>query len=347
MGSLVTGIQQVGIGVVNAQQAKHYYKKLFGMDVLVFEDKAEASLMTRYTGNQVHSREAILTLNLQGGGGFELWQFNSRQPAFPCCRPKYGDIGIYGVKMRTSSVEKLVADNTGYSPVKLSPSKQKSTWLTDEDGNTFQLVDYHQKFKTTSHCVGGVLGVVIGVSDMDQSIEFYKNLLDLHECVYDVTGTFADLPPNGGNVNEKYRRVLLRKKFTPFGAFSKLLGDVEIELVQCIDRRPSTIYANRFWGDCGFIHVCFDVNDMDALKQKASASAYPFTVDSADSFSMGTSAGRFAYVEDPDGTLIELVETHKVPILKKLNWYFDLKKRKQNTPLPDWMIGMMGLNKVK
>ncbi len=56
MNDYISGIQQVGIGVTDAQKAKHYYKDLFGMDVLVFEDKAEASLMTKYTGNVVHSR---------------------------------------------------------------------------------------------------------------------------------------------------------------------------------------------------------------------------------------------------------------------------------------------------
>ena len=31
---------------------------------------------------------------------------------------------------------------------------------------------------------------------------------------------------------------------------------------------------------------------------------------------MGDAAGQFAYIEDPDGTLIEFVETHKVPLVK-------------------------------
>ena len=34
---------------------------------------------------------------------------------------------------------------------------------------------------------------------------------------------------------------------------------------------------------------------------------------------MGEAAGHFSYIQDPDGTLIEFVETHKVPILKKLD----------------------------
>jgi hypothetical protein len=42
-----------------------------------------------------------------------------------------------------------------------------------------------------------------------------------------------------------------------------------------------------------------------------------------------------------------MVETHKVPILKKLGWYLDLKKRGQHKPLPNWMISAKGLNRVK
>lgn len=345
MQPLITGIQQVGIGVVNAQQAKHYYKALFGMDVLVFEDKAEATLMKQYTGNEVHRREAILTLNMQGGGGFEIWQFESRSPSFPCQIPLYGDIGIYAVKMRTANLEKAVAESNGYSAITRTPAGQKCAWLQDSDGNQFQVVEFHKMFKPTCHKVGGVLGVVIGVSNIERSLPFYRDVLGLNETLYDTSESFKDVPNEIEGL--KYRRVLLRKKYAPVGAFSKLLGDIEVELVQSLDREPATIYKNRFWGDCGFIHVCFDVNDMDALKQKAAANAFPFTVDSANSFSMGTSAGRFAYVEDPDGTLIELVETHKVPIFKKLNWYFDLTKRRKKKPLPDWMIGMMALSKVK
>ncbi len=344
MSDYISGIQQVGIGVGNAQKAKHYYKNLFGMDVLVFEDKAEASLMTKYTGNELHRREAILTLNMQGGGGFEIWQFLTKEPCFSCARVLFGDLGIYAVKMRCTNID-AVAKHFSASPVCLSPSNKKTIWVKDDENNMFQLVEDHQSFKATNHAVGGVLGVVIGVSNIDQSLRFYKDLLGM-KVIHEESGVFNDIG-NDDNCKEQYRRVLLRKNFIPIGAFSKLLGDIEIELVQALGRQPATIYKNRYWGDCGFIHVCFDVNNMDGLKQKAASLGFNFTVDSADSFTMGASAGRFGYMEDPDGTLIELVETHRVPIFKKLNWYYDLKKRKHNKPLPDWMIGMMALTKVK
>jgi hypothetical protein len=131
------------------------------------------------------------------------------------------------------------------------------------------------------------------------------------------------------------------------GAFSNLPGDVEIELVQHINKKSQRIFKDRYWGDCGFIHLCFDVTDMDALKELSERLGYKFTVVSKDSFAMDTAKGRFSCVEDPDGTLIELVKTHKIPIIKKLNWHLDLKERKRGKPLPHWMITMLGLNKVK
>ena len=69
MSSYISGIQQCGIGVVDAAEAAQYYKELLGFDCLVFDDTADASLMTNYTGNKIYSRRAILTMNMQGGGG--------------------------------------------------------------------------------------------------------------------------------------------------------------------------------------------------------------------------------------------------------------------------------------
>ena len=94
-------------------------------------------------------------------------------------------------------------------------------------------------------------------------------------------------------------------------------------------------------------HLCFDVFDMCGLKLHAEQNGYSFTVDSIDSFGMDGASGRFCYLEDPDGTLIELVETHKVPIFKKLGLYLNLRKRNLEKPLPDWMIKLLSLSRVK
>ena len=63
--------------------------------------------------------------------------------------------------------------------------------------------------------------------------------------------------------------------------------------------------------------------------------------------SIWVTAGHFSYIEDPDGTLIEFVETHKVPILKKLGWYLDLRKRNPHKSLPDWIVKTLRFSRVK
>ncbi|MFC4262043.1 VOC family protein [Ferruginibacter yonginensis] len=347
MHHFISGIQQVGIGVENIRQATLLYKALFGMDVLIFDDTSEATLMTKYTGGKVYNRQAILTMNLAGGGGFEIWQYKNRQPSIQQCQ--YGDIGIYATKIKCKNIAEShlyfsKIDEVQLTPIQFDPINNQHFWLKDKFGNTFNIVQGKEWFSNNHHKTGGVIGVVIGVSDIDRSLSFYKDVLGISTIVYDVTNSFTD---NDTHQPIKSRRVLLRKPVSGVGAFNKLLGDVEIELVQRLDAPVQTIFSNRFWGDCGFIHVCFDVLQMDSLKQLALQHKVTFTVDSNESFAMQNAAGRFCYAEDPDGTLIELVETHKVPIYKKWGIYLNLQKRNPLKPLPNWMIGLLGLSKVK
>lgn len=337
----LSGIQQIGIGVVDAEKAMHLYKHLLGMDVLVFDDVAKASLMTHYTGNQEFERRAILTMNLKGGGGIEIWQFLNRTPLRNNAI-ELGDLGIYAGIIKTDAVQKSYdrlknVDPNAISELQNCQSGGSYFWLND-GSNLFKIVPQNDWFQNSNHDLGGVIGAVIGVSDMKNSLDFYQKVLGLDTVLFDYESS---------ENNSRYRKVGLQKEATGKGAFNKLLGNVHIELVQNLDKAANKIYKNRFWGDCGFIHLCFDVLDMDGLKSHAEAHDYQFSVDSANTFAMDNASGRFCYIEDPDGTLIELVETHKVPIFKKMGLYLDLRKRNREKPLPNWMIKMLALSKVK
>ena len=342
MHHFLSGIQQVGIGVTNAVAAMHTYKHLFGMDVLIFDDQAKANLMTQYTGGTIFNRRAILTMNLQGGGGFEIWQYLDRIPQ-ESAPIEMGDLGINAVILKSTDIEashKRLKKVEGVTVWDLINCKYSGSyfWVTDGNSNTFKIITSSDWFQTGKHDLGGVVGGVIGVSNMEKSMLFYQNVLGIDSILYDFEYTVDDL---------LYRKVGLQKRATGKGAFNKLLGDVTIELVQLKSKEAKKIYENRYWGDCGFIHLCFDVLDMKSLKVHAEKQQCFFTVDSNNTFEMDNASGRFCYVEDPDGTLIELVETHKVPILKKIGWFLDLQKRNQEKPLPNWMIKMLALSKVK
>ncbi len=348
---IISGIQQIGIGVPNADEAWNWYRKIFGVDVPMFKEAAEAALMLPYTGGEPRSRYAILALNLNGGGGFEIWQYTSRKPQPPSFEPQLGDLGIFIAKIKSIDVEKTYQyyQTEGVnllSEIKTSPDGQPTFFLKDPYNNIFQIVPSDNWFQVPKkHSTGAAYGCIIGVSEIDQSLPLYQELLGYDTIVYDQTDSFddfADLPSG----QSKVRRVLLRHSQDRLGAFSPILGASEIELVQAQDKEPRKIYENRLWGDLGFIHLCFDIRNMEALGKKSTALGAPFTVNSGD-FNMGEAAGHFTYVEDPDGTLIEFVETHKVPVAKKIGWYLNLKNRVPEKPLPRWMLKSLGFNREK
>jgi catechol 2,3-dioxygenase-like lactoylglutathione lyase family enzyme len=229
------------------------------------------------------------------------------------------------------------------------PAGRLTCYVQDPNGNYFQIIEGASWFSASKHpskC-GGVAGAVIGVSNMEKSMAFYRDLLAYEQIVFDVKGqdeAFKFLPRG----EAEFRRVLLTHPHVRRGYFAGLLGITEIELVEL--QTPNVarpIFENRFWGDWGFIHLCFDVQGMDALKARCYEFGAPFTVDSANSFDMGEAAGRFSYIEDPDGYWIEFVETHKVPVMKKWGWYIHLKQGKALKHLPKIILKALGLNRVK
>lgn len=348
---IISGIQQVGIGVKDAEQAWAWYRKNFSMDIPVFKSADVADLMLPYTGGKPQERYAILALNIAGGGGFEIWQYTQRTPVAPDFKILLGDLGIYAAKIKCRNVPEMYAyakNNKLDIVTELAndPSGKPHFFLKDPYGNLFEMVHEEVWFKNRKDLTGGIAGCVIGVSDMKKSMDFYRDVLGYDIVVYDKKGSFADFHGIEGG-DGTFHRVLLRHSKERIGGFSKLLGPSQIELLQVEGRAQNKIYDKRFWGDLGFIHLCFDINGMKALEDKCASLNYPFTVNSAESFDMGEAAGHFAYIEDPDGTLIEFVETHRVPILKKIGFYLDLRKRAPEKSLPNWMITALSLARVK
>lgn len=334
----ISGIQQVGIGVSNLEESWYWYAKHFGMDLPIFNDEAEAALMTNYTGGKVHQRKAVLAMNLQGGGGFEVWQFTSRSPdASP--KVSEGDLGISSVHMRTKNVNKAweyfsALEDIVVSDVLENEMTNKYFNLSDPFGNQFKIIEDEYQFMTTQSVTGGVLGVTFGVSDMEESLKLFQEVFKYDQLL---SRTKVD----------GIERAWIKSNQRKASAFSELLGPTCLELV-CDTNTPRTkIFDNRYWGDEGFIHCCFDVQKISELRTKSKEEAYPFTVDSENSFDMGEAAGQFAYIETKDGTLIELVETHKVPILKKLGWYINLKNKKTQKPLPSIIFKVLGKKRIK
>lgn len=346
----INGIQQVGIGVVDANIAWQWYRRAFKMDVPIFQDSAEAKLMIRYTAGKVERRHAILAMNMQGGGGFEIWQYTSKEPLHPARPIQMIDLGIIAVKIRCRDIhltyrhfQSLGADLLGLPSQ--SPIGIWHFYVKDPFGNLFELEENSSWFSQNKDLTGGVSGVVMGVSSIEKVLPIYQKTLDHAVVLVDKIDQWDDFACLSGG-NNIFRRVILQSSSLSSGAFSKLFCQNTIELIESLHHKGMRIFENRNWGDLGFIHVCFDVNHMDLLKAQFEKNGFPMTVDSQDEFDMGAAAGRFAYIEDPDGTLVELVETFKIPILEKWGWFLNLKTRKNKGPLSNFFVKLLALNRV-
>jgi catechol 2,3-dioxygenase-like lactoylglutathione lyase family enzyme len=345
----ISGIQQIGIGNPYVHEAWKWYRNHFGMDIKIFEEAAEANLMLPYTGGKPHKRHAILAINLNGGGGFEIWQYTSRKPVAPAFPIQLGDLGIYACKIKSRDVQKTFANMKKQGVqllggVETDPAGRAHFFLKDLYGNVFEIVPADDWFVPQRSTTGGSFGTIMGVSNMEKSMAFYRDILGYDQVLYDVSGTFSDLAVlNGGN--NACRRVLLTHSASRIGPFSQMLGNSEIELIEIKNRVPKKIFADRYWGDLGFIHLCFDIVGMKEMETLCQSKGHPFTVDSAKSFDMGEAAGHFTYIEDPDGALIEFVETHKIPVLKKFGWYINLQNRDPEKALPKWILKALSFNR--
>jgi len=357
MGINFVGIQQIGIGVEDVYAGYEWYRKNFGMDIEIFDEKAIAEYMLPYTEGQPRERHAILALNMLGGGGFEIWQHTGKKPQKAHRELNLGDIGINVCKIKAADIGKSFDDMKQkgldiLGEVVESPNGIKNFFVKDPFGNVFQVVEDTDKFHKGTSQNGGTYGAIIGVSDIEKSLKVYKDLLEYDNIVYDKSGTFEDLRVIDGG-GEKMRRVLLTHSKPRKGAFAPFFGPTQIELIQVTHHEPDVIYHGRIWGDPGFIHLCFDITGFDALKEKCAQAGFPFTVDSAsqieggNSFDMGDAAGHFGYISDPDGIPIEFVETTKIPIIEKLNISLNLSKRNPDKPLPRWILKALAFKRKK
>ena len=130
----IRGMEQLGIGVTDVHAAWKWYRENFGADIKILDDDSEAKYMLRYTGGVPHRRHAILAVSLQGGGGFEIWQYKSHESTKPLFDIQLGDLGIFAGKIKTDNLEKAQTffkaktDGTKTSEMVTDPKGEKYFW---------------------------------------------------------------------------------------------------------------------------------------------------------------------------------------------------------------------------
>ncbi len=349
----IQGIQHLGVGVPEHAPAWKWYRKHFGLDIPFFNAVAPAPLMDIYTKNETITKRAAMVMNLQGGCAMEIVCPTSFQATDADKEFQLGDFGIFIGLVKAKDVskafEQFKKDGADLlSEMVKTPNGWDTFYVRDIQGLVFQVIPTTHSYAKGNHITNGIAGCSVGVSSIEASMKLYSDILGYDKVVYDKSDTFSDWSGIRGG-NGRYRRVLLTQSNPSGGGFSKLSGESYIELVQDLsDRAPNKIYEDRLWGDIGFVHLGFDVRGMKDLGEKLDAAGFGFTCDTKNVLSMGDSTKvHCTYIEDPDGTLIELIEVYKIPIIEKWGINLNVEKRAPSQPLPDLMLKALKFMRVK
>lgn len=127
--------------------------------------------------------------------------------------------------------------------------------------------------------------VCIGVSDIEASLEFYRRLLGF-EVVFDVELEGASLETVTGTSGAKGRMV------------GGLLAGVMVELLG-LGNVPGGVSGPHL----GYTNMSFSVRDLDATYRQVIELGYQPAQEPVD-----IGGVRMFFVEDPDGTPIEIIE---------------------------------------
>jgi catechol 2,3-dioxygenase-like lactoylglutathione lyase family enzyme len=144
--------------------------------------------------------------------------------------------------------------------------------------------------------IQGVHHTCITVSDLERSIQFYRDLLGLELVMTEESERSGDDRSKAlGVPKAKVRLAILRA------------GDARVELIEYVTARGRPYDRNN--NDVGAMHIAFHVADIDAVYQRMVDHGVRFTAPPA-TIPAGPMAGwRWTYFFDPDGVSLEIIQT--------------------------------------
>jgi glyoxylase I family protein len=144
--------------------------------------------------------------------------------------------------------------------------------------------------------IQGVHHTCITVSDLEQSIEFYRDLLGLELVMTEESERSGDDRSKAlGVPKAKVKLAILRA------------GDARVELIEYVasSGRPYDRHNN----DIGAMHIAFHVDDIDAVYRRLLESGVRFTAPPATIPAGPMKGWRWTYLFDPNGVSLEIIQT--------------------------------------
>lgn len=310
---MITAFQHVGIGVHDVDTTYRFWSKLLGFKIKLNDLTRYADELEPIIGDLVEMR-MLMAMNVRGGGAIELVRHTSTEPLESPAPVEWGDIGILEIGLKAYNLDLLreklsqkgVEFVTGILNARLKDGgRYRHTYLRDPDGLLIDLVEEPNGGKPA---VGGVIHVALGVSDLQKAREFYSNVVGFNQVIHE---SDDEEIPQEVSSGRKTRVVVLRQP-PDLKSNLPILEAGTLKLVKTPDYKGKRTFEGRRWGDIGCMEFALDVTELsrtyeEMIARGAEECHPPARVD------MGSgSIGYVAYVKDPDGNFIEMVEVEKV-----------------------------------
>jgi glyoxylase I family protein len=144
--------------------------------------------------------------------------------------------------------------------------------------------------------IKGVHHTCITVSDLEQSIGFYRDLLGLELVMTEESERSGDDRSKAlGVPKAKVKLAILRA------------GDARVELIEYVTAAGRPYDRNN--NDTGAMHIAFQVEDIDAVHQRMLEHGVRFTAPPATIPAGPMEGWRWTYFFDPDGVSLEIIQT--------------------------------------
>jgi len=311
---MINGVDHIGIGVQNIDESLKFYRDFLGFNNVVFDYKGELPGLNQVVGRDDNRARIVMlaheNVSPVAQGMIKLVQLlPPNKPNRPDIKYEWGSICIAEVCMNVKNIEeiyRIATEEKGFEQV-LSPAyavcppdneECKFAYIRDPEGILIEFIEWqmYRGFGGKPR-IEAVNHIGIGVKDLDKSMAFYKDVLGFKEEVIGYTARMDSMAPMLPSPTPTMKVKIITNKFK----------GVWIEAYQPLPPfKPAT--PVKRWGDIGHMEFAINVSNIENVhdelrKRSVHFLCAPQTVDFPKA-----SQWKYAYLADPDGFLVSLVE---------------------------------------
>ncbi len=308
------GVHHVGVGVSNMDRSLEFYRDL-GFTQAMFDYTGFLPGMEGVTGKSKKEARVVMLKNQNTGplglGMIKLVHLLPPDKSEPCIvhyghgeapagSMRWGDLGItelcFNTRVSTSKIYEQLADKgvkavLTPTPGNFPPYDTKNTfaYFRDPDNGLLEFIEWEMgKSLGTEARVEGVNHVAFGVSDMDRSLEFYREL-GFTDMVFDprLSTKPRNTPPRAA--------VTMMANF--YGAW--------IEPIQLLAAEPTPF--NKGWGHLGPMEFAIEVTNIEKAYEELQERGIKFLCP-PQTVEVSSGDWKYAYVVEPNNLYVSLIE---------------------------------------